>query len=270
MHRLLPLLAAAGCATVPAMNPTDLTRDAEAVLDDFHAAASAADGPRYFGHFTPDGVFVGTDATERWTVEEFRAYADPHFSQGKGWTYAPRDRHVTIGADGATAWFDEKLDNEKYGQARGSGVLVRTDRWRIAQYVLSFPVPNDKAGDVIALIRGDEPELNMKRYFMGFLHRGPAWTAEPTEEVIAISKAHRANIERLAAGPLVMAGPFEQPEDADAHGPLAGIFVLEAASIEEAQALMASDPAVKAGRFTFEVLPWWGPTGLTYDGAPKR
>ena len=30
------------------------------VLDDWHAAASAADEQRYFGHFTPDAVFLGT------------------------------------------------------------------------------------------------------------------------------------------------------------------------------------------------------------------
>ena len=49
---------------------------------------------------------------------------------------------------------------------------------------------------------------------------------------------------------------------------LAGIFILKTATREEAEALMASYPAVKAGRFTFEVLPWWGPTGVTYDDAP--
>jgi len=25
-------------------------------------------------------------------------------------------------------------------------------------------------------------------------------------------------------------------------------------------------PAIAAGRFTLEVLPWFGPAGLTYDG----
>ncbi len=135
------------------MNPDTQVAQVATVLDDFHDAASHADGDRYFGHFTPDGVFVGTDATERWTLAEFRAYAQPHFSKGKGWTYVARDRHITLSAQGATAWFDEKLDNEKYGEARGSGVLVRTDRWRIAHYVLSFPIPNEKAAAVIGLIR---------------------------------------------------------------------------------------------------------------------
>src|SRR5688572_14940434 len=47
------------------------------VLDDFHAAAAASDLDRYFGHFAARGVFLGTDASERWDVAAFRAYAAP-------------------------------------------------------------------------------------------------------------------------------------------------------------------------------------------------
>jgi pimeloyl-ACP methyl ester carboxylesterase len=136
----------------PASTPTDPA--VASVLDDFHAAASTADGPRYFGHFATDGVFLGTDASERWTVAEFRAYAEPYFSKGKGWTYTPRDRHITIAKDGQTAWFDEKLSNEKYGECRGSGVLVlEAGAWKIAQYNLTVPVPNDMLADVARQIR---------------------------------------------------------------------------------------------------------------------
>lgn len=124
-----------------------------AVLDDFHAAASAADGERYFGHFTPDAIFMGTDATERWTVEAFREYAEPHFSAGRGWTYNALERHVMLSADGRFAWFDEKLKNEKYGLTRGTGVLRLTDEgWKIAHYSLTFLVPNDASEAVVAAI----------------------------------------------------------------------------------------------------------------------
>lgn len=130
----------------------------EHVLDDFHDAAAKADGARYFGHFTADAVFVGTDATERWTVAEFKAYAEPHFSKGQGWTYTPIGREVHLGPDGKTAWFYERLRNAKYGETRGSGVLVIADgRWRIAQYVLSFPVPNAKTAAVLDALRGPLP-----------------------------------------------------------------------------------------------------------------
>lgn len=134
-------------------NRTELVTEIEAVLDDFHLAASEADFERYFGHFTGDGVFVGTDATERWSVSEFQAYAAPVFATGSGWTYTAIERHVTLSPTGEVAWFDERLHNAKYGETRGSGVLVRRGgRWRISQYVLSIPVPNDLAGDLVERI----------------------------------------------------------------------------------------------------------------------
>ena len=138
---------------------TEVTK-IEAVLDDFHAAASEAAEERYFSHFAASGVFFGTDATERWTRDEFRVYVHPYFSQGKGWTYHPRDRHVAISANGDTAWFDEMLDNDKYGECRGTGVLQRYDgEWKIEQYHLTIPIPNELAADFVAKIRemGDDP-----------------------------------------------------------------------------------------------------------------
>ena len=158
----LPLVlvvgALAGChATTPEERPLDraaLEQAARATLDDFHAAAAVPDGPRYFGHFAADGVFLGTDATERWTVEEFRAYAKPHFDAGRGWTYRATDRHVAVDSEGRYAWFDEALENAKLGPCRGSGVLRReAGAWKVVQYNLTIPVPNDLALEVAEQIR---------------------------------------------------------------------------------------------------------------------
>lgn len=126
----------------------------ESLLDDLHTAASAADGARYFALFEPDAVFIGTDASERWSLEQFRAYAEPHFDAGRGWTYTALDRHVILDATGRVAWFDERLANAKYGETRGSGVctLGADGVWRIAHYVLSFTVPNDAAAEVVDAI----------------------------------------------------------------------------------------------------------------------
>lgn len=133
-------------------------REVDAALDDFHDAASKADADRYFGHFSPGGVFIGTDPHERWTLAQFREYAAPYFSQGKGWTYTPRERNVTFSSGRDVAWFDEALENAKYGTCRGSGVLVRQDgRWRITQYNLSVPVPNELMGKVVEMIRAGVP-----------------------------------------------------------------------------------------------------------------
>ncbi|MGV9009794.1 nuclear transport factor 2 family protein [Brevundimonas sp.] len=133
--------------------------DIETVIDRMHQAASRADGPDYFAQFTPDARFIGTDATERWPLTAFRAYAEPYFARGQGWTYMPRERTVTIAPIDCRciAWFDETLDNASYGQVRGSGVLRLTaDGWKIEQYVLSFAVPNDRADSVVAVIKAPE------------------------------------------------------------------------------------------------------------------
>lgn len=109
-------------------------------------------------------------------------------------------------------------------------------------------------------------EFKMRTYYMAFLRRGPAWSAERTPEAVAAGEGHMANIRRLGAcGKLLIAGPFEVPTGAPADA-LAGIFILDVPTLEEAVALTQTDPAVKAGRFTIEVLPWYGPAGLTFDG----
>ena len=123
------------------------------MLDDWHQAASKADGARYFGHMAEDAVFLGTDATERWTLAEFRAYCEPYFSKGVGWTYERRMRHVQVRDD--VAWFDERLWNDKYGECRGTGVVRRdAGEWKLVHYSLTMPIPNELAADVVKMIRG--------------------------------------------------------------------------------------------------------------------
>lgn len=133
------------------------SREAEVgrAIDAYHAAASAADLDAYIGLMTPGGVFLGTDATERWTRDEFRAFCEPYFAAGRGWTYVPTNRHVDVA--GRVAWFDEILANEAYGTLRGSGVLTRHGgAWRVEQYNLTFLVPNDIAKEIVERIRAFE------------------------------------------------------------------------------------------------------------------
>ncbi len=137
-----------------AMAQEGLSQDAvKAVLDDFHRAASDADYARYFGHFAAESIFIGTDITERWTLEEFKAYAKPAFDAGRGWTYVPQERHVYLAKGGQTAWFDEILLNERFGATRGTGVLVVEDGlWKVSQYHLTLPVPNELIYDLVGMI----------------------------------------------------------------------------------------------------------------------
>ena len=114
------------------------------ILDSWHAAAAAADEEKYFSYFTPDAVYLGTDGTERWTRDEFRKWAHPYFARGKAWSFRATSRWITSAPDRSVAWFDETLETPNLGPCRGSGVLVATPAgWKIAQYNLSIPIPND-------------------------------------------------------------------------------------------------------------------------------
>ena len=169
MKRALPLVLALGCAqarptgaATPVRAGETTSRPDEAatgrvdpaaigrVIDDWHAAASRADEDRYFSYFAPGGVFLGTDATERWEVSAFRAYAHPYFAKGKAWTMVPSRRNIAV--DGDHAWFDEALETS-YGPCRGSGVLQRIGgAWKIAQYNLTLTIPNARVREVQKLL----------------------------------------------------------------------------------------------------------------------
>ncbi len=136
------------------MQATSLGKDAEtnkinAILDNLHELAAAANGDEYFNLFTEDAIYIGTDVSERWTIADFKAYALPFFNQGRGWRYTPRERHVVLSPMANMAWFDEVLDSENYGTSRGTGTLIRTrEGWKISQYHLTFPIPNDLADEM--------------------------------------------------------------------------------------------------------------------------
>ncbi len=124
------------------------------VLDALHTNASNADFDSYFGLYDDNAVFIGTDASEVWNLTTFMAYAKPHFDKGSGWTYSPRDRHIYFSPDKKVAWFDELLDNEKLGETRGTGVLIKQDgKWKVTQYHLAIPIPNTIADAVAEQIK---------------------------------------------------------------------------------------------------------------------
>jgi len=127
--------------------------DIEAVLDAWHHDASIGDLEDYIGLMTEGAVFMGTDANERWTRKEFREFAAPHFADGHGWTYHPRNRYIRTNAYGDVAWIDEILDHDSYGVLRGTAVMRQNgDYWRIAHYSLTFLIPNEVVGEVIEVI----------------------------------------------------------------------------------------------------------------------
>lgn len=83
--------------------------------------------------------------------------------------------------------------------------------------------------------------------FFVFLNNNPAKALLSEDQVESLQTAHLQNIERLAKeGIMKAAGPF------DGGG---GLFILESESIETANEILQSDPAIKADRFNIEVFP---------------
>ena len=123
---------------------TNLDQAVTSVLNKLHLYASEARGTEYFDLFAEDAIFFGTDINERWDKNAFQEYGMTRFETGKGWTYHMTKRNIYFSDDDETCWFDELVRNDKYGQLRGTGVmkLVGQD-WKIVQYNLALPIPND-------------------------------------------------------------------------------------------------------------------------------
>ena len=131
--------------------------DVSSVLDHLHLYASEANSIKYFSLFTNGAIYIGTDADETWNMKHFKDFAHPYFSKGKGWTYTSNNRHIYFSQSKQTAWFDEMLFNESYGETRGTGVLIKSDNgWKISQYHLAFPIPNKVVKQVVKIIKDNK------------------------------------------------------------------------------------------------------------------
>ena len=120
-------------------------------LDFWHEAAGNAKFEAYFNLMTETGVFIGTDATENWQNEAFKTFSKPYFEKGKAWNFKSLQRTIYLSKDQKTAWFDELLDTQMK-ICRGSGVLIKkSGQWKIAHYVLSMTIPNDKTSEVVKI-----------------------------------------------------------------------------------------------------------------------
>ncbi len=134
----------------------------DSVLNEWHLAASEAKFETYFGLMTDDAIFIGTDATENWDLKEFKAYSKPHFDKGKAWSFTAVERHIYTNKTADIAWFDELLDTQMK-LCRGSGILRKVDgKWKIAHYVLSIAVPNERVGELIELKKENDSLLLAK------------------------------------------------------------------------------------------------------------
>lgn len=108
-------------------------------------------------------------------------------------------------------------------------------------------------------------ENQIKQYWFVMLLKGSNRTHD-SATAAKIQEGHMANINRLYyAGKLKVAGPFGD------DGDWRGIFIFDCATKEEVEKLLQSDPAVAAGRLSYEIHPWWtAPTGSFVQGKPAK
>lgn len=125
-----------------------------------------------------------------------------------------------------------------------------------------LPVPiekdlmKDSTYDERMALQFKADEYGMKQYVLALLKRGPNRNQD-SATAAQLQKGHMDNINRMAnMGKLVLAGPFMD------DGDLRGIYLFDVSSIEEAQKLTESDPAIQAGRLVMELHPWYGTAAL--------
>lgn len=131
------------------MFATQRMTSVEALLDAFHLAAATSDLGAWCGCFqNGSSRFLGTDRGENWSAQEAHDEFAPHFRSNKcAWRYVPIGTRKVVLLSSTMAVFDESLISESFiCTCRGTGTLLSIDGcWFIAQYHLSFNVPNEIA-----------------------------------------------------------------------------------------------------------------------------
>ena len=143
-------------------NINAVKRQINKTIGSWHKAAASANFEEYFGLMTEDAIFIGTDATENWTLPKFKKFSKPYFDAGKAWNFSTLERNLYVHENIMVAWFDELLDTHM-GICRGSGVLMKENgKWKIHHYVLSITIPNENVDEVTELKNEFDTKLTSK------------------------------------------------------------------------------------------------------------
>lgn len=110
------------------------------------------------------------------------------------------------------------------------------------------------------------PGEKIEQYWFVLLKTGAKTDFDSTTRA-KLFQGHMANMGKLYEdGILKVAGPFGKNDKA-----WRGLFIFDCKTKEEAEQIAATDPAVAAGLFAVEILPWYGePTGSFVHGKPKK
>lgn len=125
----------------------------DSLMNAWHKAAAKGDEDSFFGAMTEDGIYIGTDPTERWKRDELKQWSAKYFERESAWDFKPQSRNVKLDDSGTTAWIDELLDTWM-GPCRSTGVLKKIEgRWMIVYYHLSMAIPNDVINNYLEILQ---------------------------------------------------------------------------------------------------------------------
>jgi hypothetical protein len=149
------LLFSLSALAQPADADAALKQQVNAFIDEWHDDAANA-RLAYFDKIAKDGVYIGTDKTELWKRDEFKAWATRFFERKAAWAFRATKRNVYLSPDKSFIWFDELLDTQM-GVCQASGVIRKTGKgFEIEHYQLSIAVPNEVAAPVTTIIKDFE------------------------------------------------------------------------------------------------------------------
>ncbi len=117
-------------------------------------------------------------------------------------------------------------------------------------------IENPKYDKVLADSMGAD-QYGMKMYVLVILKTGPAKFTDK-QVVDSLLRGHLANIGRLAGlNKLSVAGPLVKNDQS-----YRGIFILNVPTLEEANELLQTDPAIANHMFDVELFQWYGSAAL--------
>ena len=130
-------------------NLSERRAEIDTLINNWHNDAANGNLENYFAFMDSISIYIGTDASEIWTKEEFYKFCEPYFKKETTWDFKAIERNIYLSKTNEVAWFDETL-NTHMGTCRGSGVLEKTNtEWKLKHYALSVAIPNDDMRAII-------------------------------------------------------------------------------------------------------------------------
>jgi uncharacterized protein YciI len=118
------------------------------------------------------------------------------------------------------------------------------------------------SNETIRESKAQEPKYEMGTFYLCLLVKPANWSADKMPEAQVV-QAHFKHVQSLvASGKAAIAGPFVD------NTRIAGVFVMNVSSADEARALEEADPLVKSADFSVEVLKWWAAKGIMKPPQP--